>query len=410
MSSEVGRRIAFTLGALLVFRLGTFIPLPGIDTAVWNRAFGAGAGSILDLADMASGGGARRLAIFALGILPYITAAVLMQLASIGWSRLRALSAAGDRGRDKVVAYTLYLTILFTAFQAYGIALALEGISGLVPRPGILFELSTVLTLTAGTMLLIWLSNLITARGIGNGLALMLAVGFVTSLPPEIAGGLVKFNRGVVSADMIALSLALAAVIVALIAFVEGARRPIEVDYPKQTIGGTTLESRSAQLMLKINSAGLIPTVIASWSIGLALLAVILILGADSPIVHQLAHGRPLFMILFAVLIFLFTLFYTAFVLDPEKASKTLKQHGGTLRGIAAGEPTAAYLDEVVSRVTLIGGVYLALVFVVPELLVSYFGLPFYLGGAPFLLVVCATLDIGAQVRQQAAVNVRGPS
>jgi preprotein translocase subunit SecY len=408
----MGRRIAITLAALLVYRIGAYLPLPGIDIVGWSRSIGLHARDIFGLLDIPAGGAARQTAIFALGITPYIFAAIMVQIASMFWPRLRRLSAAGDRGRDTIVALTLYLTLLLTAFQAYGVALALEGVHGLVLQPGLLFELSTVLTLTAGTMLLVWLGNQITARGIGNGLALILVVAVLIDLPPTVALALDRVRQGVISIDRITVGVILAATITALIVLVEGARRAIVVDYPQQTIGGTTLESRSAELLVKINGAGLIPAVIAGWLIYFpaALLSLAMSEGWRSAMFRQLGHGRPLFMVLSVAFIVLLTLSYTAFVMDPDRASETLKRHGGVVRGVAAGEPTAAYLDDVLSRVTLIGAAYLALLLVGPELLIAYFGLPFYLGGAPFLLVVCAALDIGAQVRQEAAVNVGGLS
>jgi preprotein translocase subunit SecY len=402
MSGELTRRIAFTVGALLVYRVGSYIPLPGTDAAAWGRITGAHSRDIFGLIDMPSAGAARHFAVFALGILPYITAAILIQLASIGSSRLRALSAAGDRGRQKIVAYTLYLTLILAAFQAYGLALALEGLRGLVAQPGLIFQFTTMLTLTAGTLLLVWLSNQITAHGIGNGLVLILAVGLLVNLPPNIAVAVERVRHGIVSVDMIVMAMILAAVVTALIVVVEGARHVIVVEYPKREIGGITIESRSAPLMLKLNSAGLIPTVVAGWLIVIVAFGFIFGAGANSAVVRQLGHGHPLFMILFSVLVVLLTLFYTAFLLDPEMASEQLKAYGGVVPGIAAGEATADHLDNVISRVTLIGAIYLALVFVLPEILIVYFGLPFYLGGASFLIVVCVALDIGAQLKQNA--------
>jgi preprotein translocase subunit SecY len=412
MSLELGRRIAFTLGALLVYRIGTHIPLPGIDIAVWMKIFGAKSGGVLDMFDLSAGGSVRRLAIFALGILPYITAAVLLQLAALGSSRLRALRNQGYRGRKTILAYTRTLTLALAAFQAYGIAVALESVDGVVVDPGLLFKLSTVFTLTAGTMLLVWLADQITARGIGNGIALILAVGLVTELPFALVSEFANVNRATVSPDMIAGAAILAAAITALIAFVEGARRRIPVEFPKREVGGRAVENLSAPLALKLNNAGLIPTLLASWFIVLPAAAVSFGLGSHSgwgsAILQQLGHGRPLFMILYAALIVLFTLFYTAFLIDPEKASETLKMLGGAVRGVEPGEPTAAYFDYVLSRITLVGAIYLAFVFIIPELLIVYFGVPFYLGGQSLLIVVCAVMDIGAQFKQEAELKRGG--
>ncbi len=407
MNLELARRIAFTLGALLVYRIGTFIPLPGIDTAVWARVFGAHSGGLLSLADIAAGGGARRLAIFSLGIMPFITAAILIQLVSIGSSRLRAV-AMGDRGRNRIVAYTQYLTVGLAAFQAYGIALGLENVAHLVSQPGPLFRLSTVLTLTAGTLFLVWLSRQITERGVGNGLALILAVGMLVNLPISVAATVDAMHRGVIGLDLVVVIAVLAAIATAVIVFIEGARRPVEVDYARREIGGRVVESRSVPLMLKLNNAGLIPTVFAGWLIAILALAIVLVAGAHNPLLRQLGHGHLAFLALFSLLIVAFALFYTAFLLDPDQASETLARYGGAVRGVAAGEATAAYLDSIVTRVTVVGAIYLALVFVIPELLIVYFGLPFYLGGASFLVVVCAALDLGAQFKQEAQLKLGG--
>jgi preprotein translocase subunit SecY len=412
MSLELGRRVAFTLGALLVFRVGTYIPLPGIDISVWSQFFSAKAGGILGLFDVSAGGSVGRLAIFALGIVPYVTAAFLLQIVAIGSSKLNALRLQGDLGRRKIIAYTRALTIALTAFQAYGVAVALEGVNRLVIDPGLLFRLTTVLTLTAGTLFLVWLSEQITARGIGNGIALILAVGFVAGLPAAAAAAFDASRQGSLSPNVIVLAAILAAAITALIAFMEGARRKIPVDYPKREIGGHTVEGVTGQLPFKLNNAGLIPTILAGWCIFLPVAALSLALGPGQgwghAILNQFNHGRPLFMFVYCALIVVFTLFYTAFLIDPETASDTLKRHGGAVRGIDPGEPTASYIDYVLARVTLVGAIYLAFVFILPELLIVYFGVPFYLGGASLLVVVCAIMDIGTQVKQETQLRLGG--
>jgi preprotein translocase subunit SecY len=382
MSPTLGRRVAFTLGALLVFRVGSYIPLPGIDLAAWSRIVGAHSNDILfGLFDMSSGGAARHVSIFALGIVPYITAAILVRIGCIGWWRLRNLSATGERGRDKISTYTLYLTIVFTAFQAYAIAHAFESVRGLVSQPGLTFELTTAITLTAGTMLLVWLSNQITARGIGNGLVLILAVGLIVNFPAVVAIALERARHGVISMDKFAVGVLLAVAITVLIVFVEGARRSIPLHFRGQNLGGHALEARAGYLSLKVNSAGLIPTVFTGWLIGIATAGIVIVGGGRTTVVEELGHGRPLFMIVFSVLVVLCALFYTASLIDPEKASETLQKFGGTVSGVAPGEPTADYIDNALSRVTVVGAVYLALVFLVPEILIVYAGMPFYIGG-----------------------------
>ena len=410
MKSELGRRIAFTLGALLVYRIGAYIPLPGTDAAAWARISGSHSRDILfGVFDLPAAGAARHFAVFALGILPYITAAILMQIAAFGSRRLRALSASGDRGREKIEVYTLYLAAVLTAFQAFGVAQGLESVRGLVAQPGPLFELTTVLSLTAGTVLLVWLANQITARGIGNGLALVLAVGLMIDLPQIFAVAVERARMGYISINVVVVAVILAAAVTAFIVVVESARRVIVVDFPSRTIAGKTLEGGSAGVPVKLNSAGMIPSVFAGWVIAILALGLMVGVGADSAAVaRQLGHGHLLFWILFGVLVMLLTLFYTAFLIDPERASEQLKTYGGVVRGVLPGEDTAAYLDNVLSRITLVGAVYLALVFVVPEMLIVYFGLPLYLGGASFLIVVCAVLDIGAQVKQQSQLTAGG--
>ena len=409
MTADLGRRAAFTLGALLVYRIGAYIPLPGTDVAAWAKITGYHSRDILfGLIDLPSAGTARHLAIFALGITPYITAAILIRIGCMAWSRLGNLSAAGARGRDKIAIYTLYLTLILAAFQAYGLAHAIEGVRGLVPEPGLVFELTTAVTLTAGTVFLVWLCNQITARGIGNGLVLILAVGLIVDFPAVVAVELDRARQGIVSMDKVAVAALLAVAVTVLIVFVEGARRAIPVEFPEQSLGGHRIESRTSPLMLKINSAGLIPVVLAGWVIGIVIAGVVVAGGGKSAVIRELGHGHPLFMIVFGVLVVLLTLFYTAFLIDPEKASDTLKTFGGAVRGVTPGEPTADYIDNVLSRVTLVGAVYLVLVFIVPELLIVYAGLPVYLGGAAFLIVICATMDIGTQFRQNWQLRLGG--
>ncbi len=403
MNAELGRRAAFTFGALLVYRIGAYIPLPGTDVAAWSRVSGYHSRDILfGLYDLPSAGTARQVAIFALGVLPYVTAAVLMQFATIASSRLRGLRDAGERGRGKIAAYTLYLTIVLTAFQGFGLAHAIQDVGGLVAEPGLVFELTTMFSLTAGTVLLVWLSHQITARGLGNGLVLILAIGLLVDLPANVAVVWEKARQGYLSFDVILAAALLAAGMTALIVFVEAARRKIRVDYAARNLGGHSLNAVTTPLALKLNNAGIIPTVLAGWCISLPIIGLSFALGPGShALLAQFQHGRPLFMVVYCLLIVLFTLFYTAFLINPETASDTLKQHGGAVPGVAPGEATAGHLDGVLSRVTMIGALYLAFVFVLPELLIVYAGVPFYLGGVSLLIVVCATMDVGTQLRQE---------
>ncbi|HXX26152.1 MAG TPA: preprotein translocase subunit SecY [Pseudolabrys sp.] len=410
MSSELARRIAFTLGALLIFRIGAYIPLPGTNIIAWSHAAGMDTPSLFGSFTLPAGTPARHFAIFGLGLIPYITAAIILQVVCIGSARLRALNEAGERGRAKLVTYTLCLTILMAAFQAYGIAEGLERLTGLVPQPGALFKAMTVLSLTAGTLVLVWLCNQITLRGVGNGLVLVLAISLLIDLPTPVAATFERARMGMFTGNMVLLTAVLALLVTIAIVLFEGARRVIAVDYPQQTIGGTTLESRTANLMLKVNNAGLIPTVLAGWFIVILGLGVIFGIGPESPLLRELGHGHSLFMVLFAILVVLLTLFYTAYLIDPDKMSAQLKTFGGVVRGVAPGEATADYIDSVVSRVTMLGAVYLVLIFIVPEILIVYLGLPLYLGGASFLVVICAALDFGSQLKQEFTFKAGGVS
>jgi preprotein translocase subunit SecY len=290
------------------------------------------------------------------------------------------------------------------------LAVALEGIPGIVTDPGLSFRLTTVATLAGGTLFIAWLADQITARGIGNGIALILAVGFFIQVPALAASAADDLGRGLISSDRMLVAGVVAVAITALVAVIEGGRRRIDIDYPRRTISGRTIEGRSSPLLLKINSAGLIPAIIGAWLIYLPtfVLSFTPATGWRSTIFAQLHYGRPLYMALFAAVIFGVTLYYTAFLLDPEKVSEALKRHGGVLRGIVPGEPTADYIDYVLSRVTLIGAVYLAAVYILPQLLVGYFHMPVFMGGASLLVVVCAMLDIEMQVKQQALLQSRG--
>lgn len=402
MTSELARRIAFTLGALLVYRFGAYIPLPGTDAAAWGQATGYHSRDILfGVVDMPAAGTARHAAIFALGIGPYITAAVLIQIVSIAWSRLRNLSAAGERGRSKILLYTLLVALVLAVFQAFAVAQALERVHGLVPQPGLMFELTTTVTLAAGTLTLIWLSNQITLRGFGNGLALVLAVGLVVDFPPVIAAAAQRVHLGILTSDKMVLTIVLAVFITGVMVLFEGARRAIPLNFSERTVGGATIPSRAANLMLKVNGGGLIPAIVVGWVIAIVAVGVMLGFDAGVAIVPALAPGHLPFMILFCILLMPAALIYAAFLIDPDTASETLVRFGGTVKGIAPGEATAGYLDSVLSRLTFLGTIYLAFVFIVPQLLIVYLGVPFYLGGIAFLILVCVTLDMSTQIRQE---------
>jgi preprotein translocase subunit SecY len=397
---DLPRRIAVTLGLLVVYRLATLIPLPGISMAAWRQLAGDTAGGLLGQANALSGGAVGRLAIVALGVLPFITAAVLLQLVAIFSRRLSGLSRSGIRGRGLIDRTIRIITIVLAALQAYGIAAALEGVSGLVSAPGAFFRVSTVLTLVAGTMLAVWLADQITMRGIGNGLALILFTNIVVEVPGVIVGTLALSQEGIFSARHIAAVAAIAIAFVIFVVVMERAELAIAVRYrkPGATNAAQTLPSR---LKVKLNPAGIIPVVLATW----VMVIVVTLLGfVDGPdwllsTLAQLAYGRPAYWALYALVIIVFVLFYTAFLLDPLRTAQDIDKRGGSLVGATSVEGAAQQLDHAVSRVTLMGALSLAIVCVVPEMLIGYTEMPFYVGGISLLIVVCTVIDVVDRVR-----------
>jgi preprotein translocase subunit SecY len=401
MSSELRRRIAFTLGALLIYRIGCFIPLPGLDLSVWTQIFPAHADGILNLFNMSSGGSAGRLAIFTLGILPFVSAAVLIQLVFIVFGRMRTLRAQGEQGRQTVVAFTRYLLFAIAIFQSYGIAVGLEGVPNLIANPGWLFRVSTIVTLTGGALFLVWLSEQITLRGVGNGLALILCTGILTELPSVIVGTLDLGRQGVLSTGVLLMTLAIMIAFVGFVVFMELAQRRLRVEFGARQTGERQVRAQASYLTLKLNGAGaVVPVLGASWLMLAPLLFASYAGGEGSgwlaALARGFASGQPLFMIWYALAIVICVFIYTAMVLDPTQAAESLQRHGGAIQGIEPGEATAAHVDRVLSITTLLGAAYLALVCLIPEILVSYAQVPFYFGGASLLIVVCTVLDIGA--------------
>jgi len=401
MISELGQRLWFTIGALLVYRFGTYIPIPGIDQTALAQLFHSQAGGILGQAAFLSGGGVHRLAIFALGLIPFFSAAILLQLVSIVVPALRALPRRGERGRRRLDVYTVVLTIALAAFQAFGIAVALEGIANLVTEPGLPFRLTATLSLTGGTVFLVWLSGQITVRGIGNGLALILALGVILELPSAIVATLELGRRGVISVDLIFGLVVLAIALTGLIVFMELARRRLLVVYPRRQVGMRMIEAQSA-LTIKLNAAGVIPAIVGSWLLAQAVVISVIVAGQGPGWSDAIARGRPFYMIFYALAIVLCAFFYTAFVLDPEQAAADLEKRGGVIPGVAPGEATAAHVDTVISRTTVLGAAYLALVCLIPEFLIAKAAVPFYLGGTSLLIVVGTMLDLDAQLKNRA--------
>ena len=402
-AEELKRRIWFTLGALLVYRLGTYIPLPGIDPAAWEQIFRTNAGGILGVFNMFAGGGIHRMAIFALNIMPYISASIIIQLMTTVSPELERLKKEGEQGRKMINQYTRYLTVLLAAVQSYGISVGLEGFGQTVTDPGFFFRISTVITLTGGTMFLMWLGEQVTSRGIGNGISLIILAGIVAELPSAIAGTLELGRQGALSTGLILVVVVMAVAVIAFIVFMERAQRRLLIQYPKRQVGNRMFEGQSSHLPLKLNTSGVIPPIFAS-SLLLLPTTVANFNAGQIPdwlavITAQLGHGRPLFLALYVALIVFFAFFYTAIVFNPTETAENLKKHGGFIPGIRPGERTAEYIDYVLSRITVIGAAYLAIVCVLPEILISYAAVPFYFGGTSLLIVVSVTMDTVAQIQ-----------
>lgn len=402
-AEELKKRIWFTLGALLVYRLGTYIPLPGIDPGQWEQIFRTQAGGILGMFNMFAGGGIHRMAIFALNIMPYISASIIIQLMTTVSPTLENLKKEGEQGRKVINQYTRYLTVLLAAFQAYGISLGLEGAGSVVTNPGWFFRISTVITLTGGTVFLMWLGEQVTSRGIGNGISLIIFSGIVAELPSAIAGMLELGRQGALSTGIILVIIVMAIAVVAFIVFMERAQRRLLIQYPKRQIGNRMFEGQASHLPLKLNTSGVIPPIFAS-SLLLLPTTVANFNAGQGPgwltlITTQLGHGRPLFLVLYIALIIFFAFFYTAIVFNPTETADNLKKHGGFIPGIRPGERTAEYIDYVLTRITVVGAAYLAIVCLIPEILISYAAVPFYFGGTSLLIVVSVTMDTVAQIQ-----------
>jgi len=403
-AEELKKRIWFTLGALLVYRLGTYIPLPGIDPQAWDQIFETNSTGILGMFNMFAGGGIQRMAIFALNIMPYISASIIIQLMTTVVPSLEALKKEGEQGRKIMNQYTRYLTVGLAAVQAWGIAIGLEGSTNVVSQPGIFFLISTTITLTGGTVFLMWLGEQITSRGIGNGISLIILSGIVARLPSAIAGTLELGRQGALSTGLILLIVVMAVAVIAFIVFMERAQRRLLIQYPKRQVGNRMFEGQSSHLPLKLNTSGVIPPIFAS---SLLLLPTTVAnfnaksgdTGWLTTITTLLGHGRPLFLVLYLALIVFFAFFYTAIVFNPTETADNLRKHGGFIPGIRPGERTAEYIDYVLSRITVIGALYLSIVCLIPEILISYAAVPFYFGGTSLLIVVSVTMDTVAQIQ-----------
>src|ERR1700737_814515 len=406
-ADELKKRLWFTLGALLVYRLGTYIPLPGIDPNIWEQVFKSQAGGILGMFNMFAGGGIHRMAIFALNIMPYISASIIIQLLTTVSSQLEALKKEGEAGRKTLNQYTRYLTVLLAAFQSYGIAVGLEGAGNVVSDPGWFFRIATGVTLTGGRLFLMWVGEQITARGIGNGVSLIILSGIVAELPSAVAGTLELGRQGALSTGLILVVLVMVVAVIGFIVFMERAQRRLLIQYPKRQVGNRMFEGQSSHLPLKLNTSGVIPPIFASSLLLLPTTVANLNTtgsgGSQSEwllwITTHLGHGTPTFMALYIGLIIFFAFFYTAIVFNPTDTADNLKKHGGFIPGIRPGERTAEHIDYVLSRITVIGAGYLAVVCLLPEIMISYGAVPFYFGGTSLLIVVSVTMDTVAQVQ-----------
>lgn len=415
-AAELKNRIWFTLAALVVYRLGTYIPLPGIDPTVLNEIFRQNAGGILGMFDMLAGGALGRMTVFALNIMPYISASIIIQLMTAVSPKLETLKKEGESGRKILNQYTRYLTVLLATVQAYGISVGLESFQG-SHGPAVLavtsgtaadlwfFRATAVITLVGGTMFVMWLGEQITARGIGNGISLIIFSGIVANLPQALAGTLELGRTGALSAAFILLLLIVIIAVIGFIVFMERAQRRVLVQYPKRQVGNKMFGGESSHLPLKLNTAGVIPPIFAS---SLLLLPATIAGfsgqgGASQPewlrwITTHLAHGAPLYLGLYIALIIFFSFFYTAIVFNPVETADNLKKYGGFVPGIRPGKNTADHLDYILTRLTVLGALYIAAICALPEILISQYSVPFYFGGTSLLIVVSVTMDTVAQV------------
>jgi preprotein translocase subunit SecY len=387
-SEELKKRIWFTLGALIVYRLGTYIPIPGIDSVALEQFATQNSTGILGWVNGLAGGALGRMAIFALNIMPYISASIIMQLMTTVSPTLEALKKEGESGRKKINQYTRYGTVFLAAIQAYGIAIGLQGQGGIVTNPGPFFLASTVITLTGGTVFLMWLGEQITSRGIGNGISLIIFAGIVAGLPAGVAALLELGRTGQMSFFVILGILVLALAVIAFIVFFERAQRRLLIQYPKRQVGMRMTQAESSHMPLKLNTAGVIPPIFAS-SLLLLPITVANFSAGQGPewlnrLTALLGHGQPLFLALYAALIVFFCFFYTSIQFNPKETAENLKKSGGFILGIRPGDKTAEYL---------------VLVCLLPELLVGYSGIPFYFGGTSLLIVVSVTLDTVSQLQ-----------
>jgi preprotein translocase subunit SecY len=422
-ATDLKKRLWFTLGALIVFRLLSFVPLPGIDPRALANLFDTTRGGVLDFFNMFSGGSLERMSLIALGVMPYITASIVVQLATSMSPTLAALKKEGESGRKKINQYTRYGTVLLCAIQGYFIAVGLEGwgqqsSGSAVLDPGMTFRITTVVTLIGGTMFLMWLGEQITARGIGNGVSLIIMAGIVAQLPTTLAQVFESGRTGTLSPLLIVAVIAATAILILFICFMERAQRRVLIQYPKRQTARGQMQAEKSHLPLKINTSGVIPPIFAS-SLLLMPLTIAQFAGNRAAgestwgdilitVTTALQHGAPLYMALYAAGIIFFCFFYTAVVFNPEETAENLKRYGGFIPGIRPGKRTEEYLDYVLTRITVIGAAYLTLICLVPEFFIARAGIPFYLGGTSLLIVVNVTMDTVTQIQSHLIAHQYG--
>ena len=405
---DLRRRLVFLVLALVVYRLGAHIPVPGIDPGQLEQLFKGQQGGILNLFNAFSGGALSRFTVFALGIMPYISASIIMQLMTYVVPSLEALKKEGEAGRRKITQYTRYGTLVLALFQSLGIALALEGSQGLVISPGFGFRMTAVVSLVAGTMFLMWLGEQITERGLGNGISILIFAGIVSGLPSSLAGLFELVRTGAMSIIICLFILVVVVAVVALVVFVERGQRKILVNYAKRQVGNKVYGGQSSHLPLKLNMSGVIPPIFAS-SIILLPASVVgwiatgqsesMIMRALKDASSALSPGQPIYVLLYAAMIVFFCFFYTALVFNSRETADNLKKSGAFIPGIRPGEQTAKHIDRILARLTLVGAVYITAVCLLPEFLVLKYNVPFYFGGTSLLIIVVVTMDFWSQVQ-----------
>ena len=422
-ATDLKKRLWFTLGALVIFRLLSFVPLPGIDPTTLSSLFDQTRGGVLDFFNMFSGGSLERMSLIALGVMPYITASIVMQLASSMSPQLAALKKEGESGRKKINQYTRYGTVFLCAIQGYFMAVALESWGGntgqsAVVDPGMMFRITVVVSLVGGSMFLMWLGEQITSRGIGNGISLIIMAGIVAQLPTALAQLFEGGRTGSLDPFIIMVVVALALVLILFICFMERAQRRILIQYPKRQTARGQIQQERSHLPLKVNAANVIPPIFAS-SLLLMPLTIAQFAGNRTAgesawgdfvitITTALQHGAPLYMFLYGAGIVFFTFFYTSVVFNPEETAENLKKYGGFIPGIRPGKRTEEYLDYVLTRVTVVGAAYLTLTCLIPEWLIARAGIPFYLGGTSLIIVVNVTMDTVTQIQSHLLAHQYG--